>query len=119
MTEPKPASPPAHTIFMLVRATDAWLALPPKERFAFLGSTVAPILTLHPDTRLRFFDAEAYSARVSDVAMWQTSDLADYRALVDDLRETRFWGAYFEIIEIVPTVENDYARHYGVAPIAA
>jgi hypothetical protein len=117
MTDPKAS--PAHTIFMLVRATETWLALAPKDRFAFLGATVAPILKRHPDTRLRFFDAEAYSARVSDVAMWQTSDLADYRALIDDLRETPFWGTYFEVVEIVPAVENDYARHYGVAPVAA
>ncbi|MFM7347080.1 MAG: darcynin family protein [Tagaea sp.] len=108
-----------HTVFMSLRATPTWLALEPKDRFAFLEAEIVPILRRHAGVRLRFFDAEAYSADVSDVAVWETDDLRAYRKLVDDLRETRFWGAYFDVVGIVPAVENDYARSYGRAPLAA
>lgn len=112
-----PDAPTTHSIFMLVRTTPEWLALPPKERFAFLDTTIRPILRAHPAVRMRFFDAEAFSARVSDVVMWETEDLGAYDSVVEALRETPFWGRYFEITEILPAIENAYARHYGVAPV--
>jgi len=31
-------------MFMAIRATAAWLAMRPTERFAFVGSTIMPIL---------------------------------------------------------------------------
>ena len=106
-------------VFMLVRATPEWLALPPPDRFGFLDREVRPLLTRHPAVRLRFFDCEAYNARVSDVVLWETDDLAAWDSLVDGLRETAFWGRYFEVREILPAVENGYARHYGVEPVPA
>jgi hypothetical protein len=108
-----------HTIFMLVRTTAEWLALEPKARFAFLGRDIVPILAAHPAVKMRFFDAEGYNARVSDVVVWETADLKAYRAVVDSLRETAFWTRYFEVTEIIPGVENDYAAHYRVDPVAA
>lgn len=102
------------TIFMLVRATPAWLALTPTERFAFVGETIRPALAKRPELSLRYFDAEAFSARVSDVMMWRVADMAQWLSLVEDLRETRFWGDYFEVLDIIPAVEDAYATHYGV-----
>ena len=32
-----------------------------------MKKTIKPILRKHPDVRLRFYDVEAFSARVSDV----------------------------------------------------
>jgi hypothetical protein len=40
--------------------------------------------------------------------MWETSE---------ELRETQFWGTYFEIVEIIPAIENAYALYYEVKPI--
>jgi hypothetical protein len=111
--------PATHSIFMLVKATPEWLAIPPQGRFAFLRERIEPILRANPAVRLRFFDAEAYSARVSDVALWETGDLAAYHRVVEALRETPFWDRYFLVQEIVPAVENAYARHYGEAPVGA
>lgn len=106
-------------IFMLVRTTTAWLALPPPERFAWLDAEIRPLLARHPAVRLRFFDCEAYNARVSDVLVWETAALDSWESLADGLRETAFWGHYFEVLDILPAVENGFARQYGVAPLTA
>ncbi|MCU0887642.1 MAG: darcynin [Rubritepida sp.] len=108
-----------HSIFMLVKTTPEWLALPPPGRFAFLREAIEPILRANPAVRLRFFDAEGFNARVSDVALWETEDLGAYHRVVEALRETPFWDRYFLVQEIVPAVENAYARHYGEAPVGA
>jgi hypothetical protein len=103
-----------HVFFMLVRTTPSWLALTPTERFGFLGEVIAPILGRHPDVSMRFFDSEAFSAEYSDVVMWETGTLLSYQAIVEELRETRFWGHYFEVVDIVASIENAYALHYDV-----
>ena len=100
------------TIFMQVKTTPAWLALPPASRFALLGETIEPILAQHPTVQMRFYDTEFYAAEVTDVIVWQTRDLAGYQAIVESLRETSFWGVYFEVVSILPGVENAYADAY-------
>lgn len=105
------------TVFMLVRALPAWLALPPAERFAYLEANMRPLLVQHPAVKLRFYDAEFYDARVSDVFVWETRDQAAYRALIEGLRETLFWDHYFQIVDILPAIENAYATHYGMTPL--
>jgi hypothetical protein len=100
------------TIFMQVKTTSAWLALSPERRFAFLGDTIEPILAQHRSVRMRFFDTEFYAADVTDVIVWETNNLAEYQAIVEALRETPFWGEYFEVVSILPGVENAYADAY-------
>lgn len=109
-----PVRPVNHVFFMLVRTTPAWLALTPAERFGFLGEAIAPILGRHPDVSMRFFDSEAFHAGCTDVVMWETAHILRYQSIVEELRETRFWGHYFEVVDIVASIENAYARHYGV-----
>ena len=111
--------PLTHTIFMLVKTTTTWLALAPPARFAFLGDVIVPILKANPTVTMRFFDSEAFYARASDVIAWETADLGAYQRVVEALRESSFWGTYFDVVEIIPSIENAYAAHYGVAPISA
>jgi hypothetical protein len=111
--------PRLYTIFMLVKTTNVWLALSPPERFAFLDTDINPILQAHPLVKMRFFDAEAFNSRVTDVILWETSDLGQYSSVVERLRESRFWGLYFEVVEIIPGVENAYAEHYQVMAYGA
>jgi hypothetical protein len=109
--------PVTHTYFMMVKTTNRWLALPPKERFAYFAAKLEPLLRAQPAVKLRYFDSEAFSARYTDVLLWETSEAWAYQAIVEALRETEFWGTYFEIVEIVPAIENAYAIHYGVTPL--
>jgi hypothetical protein len=39
--------------------------------------------------------------------------------LVEDLRDTPFWDRYFKIVEILPGVENAYAKNYNREAITA
>jgi len=105
------------TFFMLVKTTNVWLQMPPKERFEFVDNTIKPILKKHPSVKMRFFDSEAFSGRFSDVLMWETSEVREYQFIVEQLRETLFWGTYFDVVEIVPAIENAYADYYEVTPV--
>lgn len=111
------ATPLTHTLFMMVKTTNAWLARSPQERFAYLGASIEPILKQHPAVKMRFFDSEAFSSRVTDVIVWETQQLREYQAVVEKLRETEFWGTYFDVVEIIPAIENAYAAHYDVKPV--
>lgn len=107
------------TIFMLLKTTPTWLALAPKARFAFLDSTIRPLLQAAEGIALRYYDAEAFTARVSDIAVWDVASLDAWQAFAEKLRETPFWDTYFQVLDILPAIENAYARHYGVVPIDA
>jgi chlorite dismutase len=105
---------PTFTMFMLVKTTNTWLKLEPKERFGFLDKTIQPILKNHPTVKMRFYDSEAFSGKASDIIVWETDDLRSYQHLVEELRESDFWGTYFEVLDIIPTIENAYAEYYKV-----
>jgi Darcynin, domain of unknown function len=108
-----------YVYFMLVKTTNTWLQLSPKERFQFLETTISPILQKHPAVKMRFFDSEAFSGHYTDILMWEAFEVKDYQFLVEELRETIFWGMYFEIIEIIPAIENAYTLYYEVEPITS
>jgi hypothetical protein len=111
---------PMMHVFMLVKTTPEWLALTPDERFAMLDRYVRPILSEHSGKLdFRFFDIEFFAARVTDLWLWEVKDLDAYRAAIESLRETPVWDRWFEIVEILPGVENAYAEHYGREPLAA
>jgi hypothetical protein len=107
-----------HVYFMLVKTTATWLQIPTPKRFEFIEEAIKPILAKHPAVKMRFFDSEAFSGKFTDVLMWETADIWEYQAVVEKLRETLFWGTYFEIVEIVPAIENAYAIFNEVAAIS-
>jgi hypothetical protein len=103
------ASAPAplkHTIYMHLKTRDAWLALMPPERRSYIAKNIFPILGRHPAVKVRFYDAEAYTARMSDVMVIDTSDMRQYESLIDALRTQEFWYRYFDVIDIIKTTEN-------------
>jgi Darcynin, domain of unknown function len=116
----EPPLEPAVSIFMLVKTRREWLEFPPDQRFQLLARDVQPLLTKYrADVRLRFYDVEFYSARVTDIWLWEARDHHAYQLLVEDLRETAFWDRYFEVVEILPGVENAYAKNYNREAISA
>jgi len=120
ITTAQTAETSALTVFMLVKTTLEWLGFTIDERFRKLDEHVQPILDKHRKrVRLRFFDVEFYTARATDIWLWEASDHHAYEMLVEDLRETPFWDRYFEIVEILPGVENAYANNYGRLALAS
>ena len=108
------------TAFMLVKTTPEWLAMSPHERaHAFTTRVLPAIKAKTTGVRSRFFDTEFYSARVTDVWMWEADDHQAYQLLVDALRETPFWDRYFEVVDLLVGTENGYARTYGLDPVAS
>jgi hypothetical protein len=110
---------PAVTVFMLVKTLPEWLSLPADLRSQQLKEQMEPILHRYKkDIRLRLYDVEFYSTRVTDIWLWEARDHHAYQSLVEDLRETPFWDRYFSIVEILPGVENGYAMNAATQPIA-
>jgi hypothetical protein len=102
------------TAFMLVKTTPEWLGLSVEQRVAAFKTEVMPAINGKvKDVRSRFFDTEFYSARVTDVWVWEARDHRAFQLLVEALRETPFWDRYFDVVEIL-VVENGYAKNYGV-----
>jgi len=111
---------PKLTFFMLLRSSSPWLALTREARAAFIDETVKPILRRYPAVSLRFYDAEAFSGRATDVAVFETRDIRAYYFLIDALRDTPFLGLpYFEVLEILPAVEDGYAEYTEAEGVAA
>ena len=105
---------PALTVFMLVKTTPEWLGYTVERRNELARTQLTPILHKHKTSvSMRFFDIEFYSARVTDLWMWDAKDHHSYEMLVEELRETAFWDRWFEIVEILPGVEDAYAKNYN------
>ena len=82
---------PKLTVFMLVKTSPEWLAMSIDDRFARLREVFEPILRRHADSvTLRFYDAEFYTARFTDLWVWEASEHHAYESVVEALRETPF-----------------------------
>lgn len=110
---------PQLTAFMLIKTTPKWLSLSVPERMEAFRTQILPAIEGKVSgVRSRFYDTEFYSARVTDVWVWEARDHESFQLLVDALRETPFWDTYFDVLDLLVGVENGYARNYGVDPLA-
>lgn len=104
---------PAVTAFVLLKTTRAWLDMSVPERVAAFQENVLPaIKDKAADVRWRYFDTEFYTARVTDIWLWEARTHEAFQLVVEALRETPFWDHYFEVVEILVGVENAYAKNY-------
>ncbi|MEU8589428.1 darcynin family protein [Streptomyces sp. NPDC048664] len=116
---PTETTEPPVTAFMLVKTTPEWLALTVQQRVDAFTTRVLPAIEAKTTgVRARFYDTEFYSARVTDVWVWEAESHHAYQLLIDALRETSFWDRYFEVIDLLVGTENGYARTYGLEPVA-
>lgn len=96
------------TIFVLLKATPQWLAHSIEQRASIANDCLHHSMTDDRVT-MRFYDAEAFSGTCSDLAVFETTDLQAYYFVMERVRSTPMFSApYFEVIEIIPAVENGY-----------
>ncbi len=68
-----------YTVLLLYSVTREWLAFTPEAGKAFNEAPLAPLLERYEDqVRARLYDAEAFTARCSDFAMFEAGDLTDF-----------------------------------------
>ncbi|WP_181774052.1 darcynin family protein [Amycolatopsis pittospori] len=108
------------TAFMLVKTTPEWLGLTVGQRVETFKTEILPAIESKvKGVRSRFYDTEFYSARVTDVWVWEADDHHSYQLLIEALRETSFWDKYFEVVDLLVGVENAYATNYGLDTYAS
>jgi hypothetical protein len=96
-------------IFILLQATEAWLRLPRPERNAVATAHVAGSLAKYPALRMRYFDAEAFSASCSDLMLIETEDLTPYYDFIERLRDSPIITTpYFKVVQIIPAIEEGF-----------
>ena len=111
MTAPKEA--PRLAFFILLRALPAWLALPREQRrTAWQTDALAQALSDPDRLSTRFFDAEAFTARCSDILLVETRDIDSQNDFMEALRDSPvFAEPYFELVDILPAMEDGFQRY--------
>lgn len=106
----QPTPPVTYTLFVLLKALPAWLQLPRSQRQLIAQSALGQALS-EGGLSFRFFDAEAFHARISDIACFETHDLERYYFAMERLRDSPLFSApYFELQDIVPAIEQGHTR---------
>ncbi len=102
-------APTRYTIFILLQATEAWLRLPRTERDALARQHVITPLAKFPALRMRYFDAEAFSAACSDIMTIETENLTQYYDFIETLRDSPMINApFFRMVQIIPAIEDGF-----------
>ena len=118
MATQHPSFDPALTVFFLVKTSPEWLGFPFETRLEQGRSVLQPILDEFAGrVRLKWYDVEFYTARVTDVWMIEAKDHHGYQLFCEKLRETPFWDRYFMVKDILPGELNAWARNYEVEPL--
>jgi hypothetical protein len=93
-------------------STKEWLSLSRDERRRFVAEELQPIFATYAErVRVRFLDAEAFTSRCSDVAIFETDDLQQYYFLMEEIRDSKiFTVPYFIFNDIIPCAEGGFVR---------
>jgi len=98
-----------YAVFILLRATEQWLRLTRDARRQLSDQHVGNALRKLPALKLRYFDAEAFSADCSDIMLIETTDLRQHYDFIEMLRDSPLVTApYFEFIKVVLTIEDGF-----------
>jgi hypothetical protein len=97
-----------YTILVLMNATPKWLSLTRDERSEFVEKELTPIfIRVSKTVNIKLFDSEYFHSSVSDFMIVSTTNLDDYKLLIELLRDTKIYGVpYFEIKDIIVGQEN-------------
>jgi hypothetical protein len=84
-------------------------------RLAHARETFQPILDeFKGRVRLKWYDVEFYTAKISDIWMIESKDHHSYQLFCEKLRETPFWDRFFLVHDIFPGELNAWAKNYEV-----
>ena len=101
-----------YTFFVHMQATAVWLSLSREQRSRYFSESIGAILSRYPSVSLRLYDAEAFSAKCSDIAVFETVIIQDYYFLMDALRDSKiFTVPYFTLIDIFPAIEEGFREY--------
>lgn len=97
-----------YTILVLMNATPQWLSLKRAQRSQFFEKHLMPVFQkVGAGIKVSFFDSEYFHARVSDFMIITTTELNQYKLLIELLRDTKVYGVpYFGIVDIIVGQEN-------------
>lgn len=96
------------TVFLMLMASPEWLALDRQKR-AQISSAAFDAAFQDPCVSFRFFDAEAFHAKISDVMVITADTPQNYYFAIERLRDTPLVAAnYFQIVDIIPAFEEGY-----------
>jgi hypothetical protein len=102
-----------YTLFVHFSTLPAWLALPRDERDAVFGRYVSPLLERYTETvSVAWFDAEAWSASPTDIAVVTTADMGNWYDLWEGLRDTPLFAVPYFRHERTITTLGDGFRDY-------
>ncbi|AFK03308.1 hypothetical protein Emtol_2170 [Emticicia oligotrophica DSM 17448] len=99
-----------YTILVLMNATPQWLSHTRSERADFFEKRIMPIFQKVSKTvKVQLFDSEYFHAQVSDFIIITTSDLEQYKLMIELLRDSKIYGEpYFQIKDIIVGQENAF-----------
>src|SRR5689334_4239002 len=99
-----------YAILVLMTSTKEWLSLSRDERRRFVAEELQPIFAKYAGkVSARFLDAEAFTARCSDVTVFETDDLQQYYFLMEEMRDSKiFTVPYFIVNDIIPCAEGGF-----------
>ncbi|WP_284618558.1 darcynin family protein [Aquabacterium humicola] len=101
-----------HVNFIHLRATPRWLRLSRQERRERAGRHLGEALRRVPGVKIRYFDAEAFTAHCSDVLMVEASEPREHHFFIESLRDSELVAdEYFELVLVVPTIEEGYQAY--------
>ena len=111
------------TFFMLLKATTHWRALDTDAQRDVFDTALMTVFYGYPELRMRRFNAGAFHGRCSHVIVWELScgaDVWQYEAAVDALHTQAFFATpLFEIIDVIPGVEDDEDELLPILAFAA
>ncbi|GLQ29968.1 darcynin family protein [Litoribrevibacter albus] len=101
-----------YTFFVHMNATKEWLSMSREERGQYFDKIQSNIFSNYPSVSVRLYDAEAFTTKCSDIAVYETENIQDYYFLIEALRDTEIYTVpYFEIVDIFPAIEDGFAEY--------
>ena len=96
-------------VFVHLLADASWLRLSRSERQKIVGTELSPIFEKYPNITHQHFDAEAFSAKVSDIELLSAPNAEEFYMFFEEFRDSALIAnQYFSVVDIYPTIADGY-----------